>query len=127
MRMLVIVLLAALMCRGLPANAGPNERFIQGEWRAAGEHPGEEGAGSAWLMEWKFESGHFKQSGYPPLEQRGKYKVVEEGGSLIELHLFDQEGTFGADQRRVKVKIDRETDTIEIDGIAGFSRKSGSG
>ena len=44
--------------------------YLQGTWRAAGETPDRH----TWFLEWTFKDGRFKQTGYPPIKQEGKYR-----------------------------------------------------
>jgi major membrane immunogen (membrane-anchored lipoprotein) len=89
-----------------------NERFIQGEWQAAGE----QGSGYAWFIRWKFKQGNFVQTGYPPLEQAGKYRVLSEKDDDLELEFFDQSGTFGTNVQRVKIVLDKINRSLLLEG-----------
>ena len=93
-----------------------NEDYIQGAWRAAGET-----GIRAWFLEWTFDNGNFKQTGYPPIAQEGRYKVISSDGDQITLELYEQKGTFGAGKRTLQILID-EDDQLTISGTKGFSR-----
>ena len=118
----LIILLAAAACPLSLRNMGPNEQFVQGAWRAAGNLGNEEEASHAWFLEWKFENGSFEQTGYPPITQKGKYEVLDDRDDLLRLRLYDQEGTFGKDERTIEIRIDREQGTLAIDRTVGFTR-----
>jgi hypothetical protein len=93
-----------------------NEAFIQGTWRAAG------GDGiRAWFLEWTFADGTFKQTGYPPIVQEGRYKVTSATGDRITLELYDQKGTFGAENRELQILIDKPAEQLTISGTKGFT------
>jgi hypothetical protein len=95
-----------------------NESFIQGTWRAAGE----QGAGHAWFMEWRFEEGAFTQTGYPPLEQRGRYRVIGDSESRLQLELYEQRGTFGTRDSNLVIVVNRDRDTLRIENLEEFRR-----
>jgi hypothetical protein len=94
-----------------------NEEYIQGTWRAEGAN-GER----AWFLEWTFDHGKFKQTGYPPIIQEGKYRVLSAAGSKITLELYEQKGTFGEDPRKVEISIDKAASRLTISGTQGFSK-----
>jgi len=119
---ILIVLLAAAACPISLREMGPNERLVQGTWRAAGDLGSGEDKSHSWFLEWKFENGVFEQSGYPPLKQKGKYEVEKDSDDLLRLRLYEQDGTFGKDERVIEIKIDREQGTLTIDRTAGFTR-----
>jgi hypothetical protein len=93
------------------------EKYIQGKWRAAGETDRH-----TWFLEWTFDNGSFKQSGYPPITQDGKYKVVNVADNKITLELYDQKGTFGEEKSKVEILINPETKQLTISGMKEFSR-----
>jgi hypothetical protein len=96
---------------------GENEKFIQGKWRVTGEN-----GGYAWFLEWTFDNGNFKQMGYPPIIQEGKYKVLSVGDSQIRLELYEQKGTFGDEKREIEILIDKQAKQLTIAGTKGFTR-----
>jgi hypothetical protein len=97
---------------------GGSDRYIQGKWRAAGQT-----GTHAWFMDWTFDNGRFKQVGYPPLQQEGKYKVVErtKNGRLI-LQLYDQKGTFGEKETTIEIIVDTKANQLSIDNLKPFFR-----
>ncbi|HVE59805.1 MAG TPA: hypothetical protein VNB22_23535, partial [Pyrinomonadaceae bacterium] len=97
--------------------AGENEQYIQGTWRVAG------GNGiRSWFLEWTFDDGNFKQTGYPPITQEGKYRVSSITESKITLELYDQKGTFGTETSTVEISINREESQLTISNTKGFTR-----
>ena len=93
------------------------EDFIQGTWRAAG------GKGiRAWFLEWTFEDGTFRQTGYPPIVQEGKYRVLSADAERITLELYEQKGTFGEKPRELQILLDRSANQLTISGTKGFLR-----
>ncbi len=96
-----------------------NDDKIQGTWRLEGTN-----GGNAWFLEWTFDKGNFKQMGYPPITQTGKYKIIEEKGVQIKLELFDQDGTFGKENRQILVLIDSRRKELTIDRKTGFKPKT---
>lgn len=92
------------------------DQFLKGRWRAAGDN-----SGHAWFLEWKFGDGRFKQVGYPPISQEGKYEIEKVEKGKIFLNLSDQKGTFGERINTVEIMIDYETKKISISKMS-FSR-----
>lgn len=93
------------------------EKFIQGGWRAAGES-----GIRAWFLEWTFANGRFKQTGYPPIVQEGKYRVESAGDDKLALELYDQTGTFGETPRKIEISIDKEAGELTISNTKSFRR-----
>src|SRR5215213_3613075 len=98
---------------------GENEKFIQGMWRVTGEN-----GGYGWYLEWTFDNGNFKQMGYPPIIQEGKYKVLSVGDNQITLGLYEQKGTFGEEKRELQISIDKQANQLTIGSTKGFSRSA---
>lgn len=96
-----------------------NDDKIQGTWRLEGTN-----GGNAWFLEWTFNRGSFKQVGYPAISQTGKYKIIEEKGVQIKLELFDQDGTYGKENRQIFVLIDAGRKELTIDRKTGFKLKN---
>lgn len=94
-----------------------SESNIEGTWRAAGDH----GNGHTWYLQWKFVDGEFEMQGYPPILQKGKYRIAEQTEGKISLVLFDQSGNFGAAERTIEVTLAPDG-TIKIDQMAGFRK-----
>ncbi len=96
---------------------GANENYIQGVWRVSGQN-----AGRGWFLEWTFDNGNFKQIGYPPIAQTGKYRVLSTAENCITLELYEQKGTFGETPRELQILIDKAAKQLKIDKMNGFAR-----
>ena len=93
------------------------EERLHGIWRVAGERDGH-----AWFLQWKFEDGTFEQRGYPPVLQKGRYRITKFEGDRLIIELSDQEGTFGTANRTMRIAFDASDEAIAIDGRFGFKR-----
>jgi predicted DNA-binding protein len=98
-------------------NESEMEKFIHGKWRVEGQN-----GGYGWFLEWTFDQGTFRQTGYPSLIQEGKYKVLSVTENKLTLDLFDQKGTFGTEKRRLEIIVDKENFQLTISGTKGFSK-----
>ncbi|MEQ1764412.1 MAG: hypothetical protein ABL984_14880 [Pyrinomonadaceae bacterium] len=96
------------------------EAYLHGTWRAAGETPDRH----AWFLEWTFKDGRFKQSGYPPILQEGKYRLVESDKKKLTIELFEQDGTFGKESQQTEITIDLRSNLLTISNMKGFSKVS---
>jgi hypothetical protein len=94
------------------------EKFIQGTWRASGDID----KTHSWFLEWAFDKGKFKQTGYPPISQEGKYRVVKREDNKLTLELYDQKGTFGTENKQIEIVTDKEKNKLKIDGKEGFTK-----
>ena len=101
-----------------------NEEFIIGTWRLDGELPPANGGhGFHWFLEYTFDAdGTFILTGYPPLMQKGKYRVVKSDENRLTVDLYEQSGNFGDKNKRIEIVVDREKETLIIDGKEGFKR-----
>jgi hypothetical protein len=116
-----LVLLAAGCGRSSRA-----ERFIQGTWFYAGTVPGTpQHRPVSWHVEWTFNSGYFRQSGYPPLLSEGRYRVVRSAENAITLTLFEQKGNFSEADRTIEIAIDHAAGTISVNNSPALLRKTG--
>jgi hypothetical protein len=115
-RLFCLALACLLLVSCSPAD--PNEKFIQGKWTAAGDL----GDGHSWYLEWTFDGGSFEMSGYPPIYQKGKYRMTASEGDTITLELYNQEGDLSTDDRAITVVIDSANDQLTIDGQGPYSR-----
>jgi hypothetical protein len=98
-------------------NIDEAEKFIQGKWRVAGES-----GIRAWFLEWTFDNGNFKNLGYPPISQEGKYKILSVNSDKITLEFYDQKGNFGTENTTKEILIDRKADRLTISNTNGFAR-----
>lgn len=90
---------------------------LEGTWRAAGDH----GNGHTWYLQWRFAGGEFEMRGYPPILQKGRYRIAEQSEGKLKLVLFDQSGNFGAEDRAIDVAFGSDGQVM-IDRMAGFRR-----
>jgi hypothetical protein len=116
----LFILLFVISCNGIFNIKSENEKFIQGKWQLSGNLPGDRNF--SWLLEWEFNNGTFFQSGYPPIRQEGKYKIIEEREDTIRLKLYKQTGTWGEQDSELDIIIDKENNTLSIQGKANFKR-----
>ena len=93
------------------------EDFIHGTWRAAGGD-----RIRAWFLEWTFADGVFKQAGYPPILQEGKYRIIRADGDRVTLELYEQKGNFGTENRQIEILLDKPANRLAIDGMKNFLR-----
>ncbi len=108
---------------GSAVRAQDNAKFIEGTWRLDGQlSSGGKGPRMSWFLEWTFGGGTFLQNGYPPLRQEGRYRVVAERENAMTLELHGQRGTFGTEDRKMEIVIDREVRRLKIQGKEGFKR-----
>lgn len=127
-KMMLLVLLAcpALVASPVPrpTAADSAEQFIQGTWRASGTDPsGRHG----WFQEWTFDNGKFEETGYPPLGQKGSYRILKSHGNKLTLELYDQDGTFGTENRQLEIVINKRRRTLKIGTVGPFQRSLGQG
>ncbi|MCY7347350.1 MAG: hypothetical protein LH614_14135, partial [Pyrinomonadaceae bacterium] len=104
-------------------SAQDDETFIQGKWRLVGEFPKDKsGRSRVWFLEWTFADGKFLQTGYPPIKQEGKYRIVKRDEDKLTLELYEQKGTFGTKDRQIEIVIDKKNKRLKIMKQEGFSR-----
>ena len=124
--LLGLVTIAALVLSPFSScvvSAQDHGTFIQGKWRLEGEHPkNESGRAMSWFLEWTFADGKFLQTGYPPIKQEGKYRIVKREENKLTLELYEQKGNFGTKDKQIKIVVDRENEKLKIGNQEGFSR-----
>jgi hypothetical protein len=113
---LILLLAASLACSTLLMD--DNERFVQGTWT----HATNQGDGHGTYLALTFSRGRFAMQGYPPLEQRGGYRVAGSRGDTLTLDLFDQAGDLPTDDREMVIVIDRGADQLLVDGSGPYTR-----
>ena len=101
----------------------PNDQFIQGTWESANPEAGVE------YFQWRFSNGTFRREQEIDranmLYTTGSYRVIESGGEVIILELFDYSGdriSYENNPMTIKIEIDRANDTATITNIV-FSRR----
>jgi len=109
----------ALITENTSENQAMNEaeKYIQGTWYVRGEN-----GRVTWFLKWTFNNGKFKQTGYPPIIQEGKYRVLSSDDENLTLELYEQKGTFGESPRKVEILIDKEASQLTISNTKGFTR-----
>jgi hypothetical protein len=98
---------------------------IVGTWRLDGElPPNNTGHGFHWFLEYTFnDDGRFILTGYPPLMQKGKYRIVKVEENKLTVDLYEQSGNFGTKDKQIELTFDKETNLLKIDGKDGFTRQ----
>jgi hypothetical protein len=121
-----VALLGLVAFATMPSCGGSEaERFIQGTWFSSGTTPGTPQHRSVtWYIEWSFESGSFRQSGYPPLQSEGRYRVVRAEAAAITLTLYNQKGNFSETDRTIEIAIDKAGGTISVNKGPELRRKA---
>ena len=94
------------------------DESIQGSWRLEGAN-----GRNAWHLEWEFTDGSFTQKGYPPLFQKGKYRIVAVNSRVITLELYEQSGNFGTKDRMIEIDVN-DLEELTISGTPRFLRAS---
>lgn len=116
---LIILLLPIFACSALrQITPDTNAQFIQGQW----SYSQDLGGGLASVLTWDFRNGHFTLEGYPPLAQKGDYRVVKSDGDTVTLRLVNQSGDLSTDDREMEIILDRSAETLMIDGQGPFHR-----
>lgn len=119
MKIRLLTILIAIISVPIIAWSQSTESKIQGTWRLDGTN-----GKTPWFIEWTFANGNFTQIAYPPISQKGKYKIIEEKGVQIKLEFLEQTGTFGTENRQIIILIDAKRKELTIDRNSGFIRKS---
>jgi hypothetical protein len=101
---------------GAVAEIELTEASLQGTWRTAGETPDRH----TWFLEWTFKDGRFKQVGYPPITQEGRYRIVESSSNSLMIELYDQDGTFGKEPQQIEITA--SSNRLTIQNMKGFSK-----
>lgn len=96
--------------------------MIQGTWRLSGSNTTSNGTIYAWFLEYTFDNGKFKLTGYPAITQKGSYRVIKQEENKLTLELYGQEGTFGKENKQIEIIFDKEAKKLTIDGKSGFHR-----
>ena len=92
---------------------GSSKDFLIGAWFRSETIS----AGFTSFVRWEFRADEtFLQTGYPPLTQQGRYRILESDNDLLKIRLFEQSGTFGTDDRDLMVQINRARNEITLAG-----------
>ncbi len=121
---LFLSLCAVILFASFTVSAQTNREFIQGKWRLDGQLPGKNGKpGMSWFQEWIFGDGTFSESGYPPLFQKGKFRVLKDEDNVLTLELYEQSGNFGTKNSNLVIVVDQNEASLKIGQNAGFKKK----
>jgi hypothetical protein len=121
---ILTVLFAATLL--LAACTDENDQFLQGTWYYKDLHLNQV-AGETYLeVLWSFQNGTFEFftccfSG--EIHQTGRYRILDSQGDVITLELFNVNGTISRGNSEVRIVIDRDADTLEIQGTGDFTRR----
>jgi len=123
LKFLSITALGFMLLSSCTISAQDNESFIQGKWRLEGESPKDRsGYTRFWFLEWTFANGTFLQTGYPPIKQEGKYRIIKQADNKMTLELYEQKGNFGTADQTIELVVDRKDERLKIWNQAGFKR-----
>jgi hypothetical protein len=125
---LTTLLLLALSLAGCQMD--PNEAFIQGQWYDNNDHLSNIPAESAQESFWSFDNKTFEVYGccFVPMSFSGYYRVLKNEGDSLLLELYHLQGENGgmvydtADTMPLRIKIDRQADSIMIGSSDWFTR-----
>jgi hypothetical protein len=101
-----------------------NEAFIQGNWLNSSPSVGGVTTESSVHTFWHFEDGSVDANSC--CESRpgmvGRYRVVESEDDVLILNLYDIEDETGLQSYELRIKIDRERETLFLQGAGPFIR-----
>lgn len=120
-----VVFVALLLMIFFAGCMGPNEEFIQGRWEYQSDHLSNIPAESHLHVTWQFYGGSFYYYACCfniDLELTGRYRILSTEGNIIDLELYDVQGSGSRISREIRIKIDSETDTLTIMGTKPFIR-----
>lgn len=103
----------------------PNEMFIQGNWYYNDQHILEAVGESFSEVYWTFDRGSYETFAccFVKFEQFGRYDVLKSEGDKLTLEFFNTDGKFNSERFQVGINIDREADTIIVQGTGPFVRE----
>ena len=96
---------------------------IQGTWHLTGTlPPTKSGSTFTWFLEWTFSDDSFSLTGYPPLGQKGKYRILKQEDNKLTINLYEQSGNFGNKDKQIEIVVNNDNKSLKIDGKEGFSK-----
>lgn len=103
-----------------------NEAFIQGSWFYNDLHIQQQIGESFSETYWTFDGGNYEvyTCCFVESHQYGRYAILESDEDSLVLELFNIDGKFNSDRFQVNVKIDRQSDTIQVLRQGPFTRIS---
>lgn len=106
--------------------ADANDKFIQGTWYYKDAHLNSISGETFLEIDWTFAGGSFELYSCcfnGRIHQTGRYRIKESDGDVITLELFNIKGGGTRGPAELQIVIDREADTLSIQGAQGFTRK----
>ena len=104
---------------------GDTESFIQGAWTFSEPHlanlPGEQSL----TMIWGFDVGTYSYAACcfnQDIQVTGRYRLVDIQDDSLTIDLYDSRGSETRFNARVKIKLNREDNTLIIQGTGPFTR-----
>ncbi len=104
---------------------GASESSIQGTWEYSEEHLMPIAGEQHLTVIWFFNNGTFSYQACcfnVDQEITGRYRILEEDGDILILELYNTRGASFRLNTEIRVKIDRESDTLNIQGAGPFHR-----
>ena len=124
---LFAVLLILITSFLLSSCMGENETYIQGTWQYDDAHLADIVAESHLTVIWIFDEGNFfYEACCFNVDERitGHYEVVADEENKLTIRVFDTEGVARRIDAELVIKIDREADTLNIQGGGPYVRNS---
>jgi len=102
----------------------PNDGFIQGSWYFNDPHLKQVVGESALETTWTFDRGAYQVYSccFVRSSQSGRYAILESQGHTLVLELFNRDGDFTSERTSLKLLIDREDQTLQIQRTGPFTR-----
>jgi hypothetical protein len=102
----------------------PNDQFIQGSWYFNDPHLNRIAGESALETTWTFDRGAYQVYAccFVRSTHFGRYTILESQADTLVLELFNQDGSIKSERTSIKLVIDRENQTLKIQGGGPFTR-----
>lgn len=102
----------------------PNVQFIQGSWYYLDPHLQSVAGESQLETVWAFDRGTYTTYSccFVKSQANGWYQLIESEADALVIELSNRDGDPNTERYLVRIEIDREADTIEIQGTGPFER-----
>jgi len=82
---------------------------IEGEWTASGEL---DDGGFSWFVTYSFYESEYSLSGYPPIEDKGSYEVLEQEENIYTLTLSPE----NEEPYQLTIELSEDGTTLDLNG-----------